>query len=77
MKTNVKRSTVYFDPELHRAIKLKALISSRSLSDVVNEAVRESLREDEEDLAAFEQRANEPLITYEELIKDLKANGKI
>ena len=77
MKANVKRSTVYFDPELHHAIKLKALISSRSLSDVVNEAVRQSLREDEEDIAVFEQRSNEPLITYEELLKDLKIHGKI
>jgi hypothetical protein len=77
MKVNVKRSTVYFDPELHHAIKLKALISNRSLSEIVNEAVRQSLREDEEDIAAFEQRANEPLMTYEELIKDLREHGKI
>ncbi len=77
MSESVKRSTIYFRPELHRALRLKALETQRSLSDLVNDAVRAALSEDEEDLAAFASRASEPTITYEELLKDLKAHGKI
>lgn len=72
-----KRSTVYFEPELHRAIRLKAAHTHRSVSDIVNDAVREALREDHEDLATFENRVNEPAISYESLLKDLKKHGKI
>jgi len=72
-----KRSTIYFRPELHRALRVKAAHTQRSLSDLVNDAVRLVLREDEEDLAAFRERANEPILTYEDLLRDLKAHGKI
>ena len=72
-----KRSTVYFEPELHRALRVKAAHSQRTLSEIVNEAVRRALREDQEDLAAFAERAREPMLTYEELLKDLRAHGKI
>jgi len=65
------------DPELHRALRVKAAHTHRTLSDLVNEAVRMTLREDQEDLAAFDERADERTITYEELLKDLKAHGKI
>ena len=77
MSESAKRSTVYFDPELHRALRVKAAHTHRTLSDLVNEAVRMTLREDQEDLAAFDERADERTITYEELLKDLKAHGKI
>lgn len=72
-----KRATVYFEPELHRAIRLKAAHTQRSVSDIVNDAVRASLRDDQEDLAAFEERVAEPVISYEALLKDLKAHGKL
>jgi hypothetical protein len=72
-----KRATVYFEPELHRAIRLKAAHTHRSMSEIVNDAVRMALREDEEDLAAFEDRVAEPVISYEALLKDLKAHGKL
>jgi hypothetical protein len=72
-----KRATIYFEPALHRAIRLKAAHTNRTLSDIVNEAVRSSLREDQEDLQAFEDRVAEPTISYEALLKDLKANGKL
>ena len=72
-----RRSTIYFDPELRKALRVKAAWTQRSLSDLVNEAVRRALQEDQEDLAAFDERANEPTMTYEELLKDLKAHGKI
>jgi hypothetical protein len=71
------RSTIYFEPDLHRALRLKAAHTRRSLSHLVNEAVRLALQEDQEDLAAFEERVNEPLISYEQLLKDLKRHGKI
>ena len=72
-----KRSTIYFDPELHKALRIKAANTERSISDLVNDAVRQALREDQEDLAAFEKRAAEPTITYEALLEDLKVHGKI
>jgi len=72
-----KRSTIYFKPSLHRALRIKAADTQRSVSDLVNDAVQMALREDAEDLSAFEERAKEPTVTYEALLKDLKAHGKI
>ena len=72
-----KRSTVYFDPDLHRALRIKAAVTHRSVSEIVNDALRLALREDQEDLAAFEERVAEPTISYEELLDDLKAHGKL
>jgi hypothetical protein len=77
MNDSPHRSTIYFDQDLHRALRMKAASTSRTLSDLVNEAVRLSLREDEEDLAAFEARAKEPTMSFEALLKDLKAHGKL
>ena len=77
MDTSAIRATIYFEPEIHKAIRLKAADTHRTLSDIVNEAVRAALREDQEDLAAFEDRVAEPIISYEALLKDLKANGKL
>jgi len=77
MSVEVKRATIYFDSDLHRAVRLKSAQTSRSISDIVNESLRESLREDQEDLEAFEQRASEPVMSYESLLKKLKADGKI
>ncbi|MFO1128318.1 MAG: ribbon-helix-helix protein, CopG family [Rhodospirillales bacterium] len=72
-----KRSTVYFDPDLHRALRVKAAATHRSVSEIVNAALRLALGEDQEDLAAFEERAAEPSLTYEELLHDLKVHGKL
>ena len=72
MTLSTKRSTVYLDSTLHKALKLKAIETSRSMSDLINEAVRESIAEDAEDLAAFDERADEPLISYDEMVKRLK-----
>jgi hypothetical protein len=71
-----KRATIYFEPALHRAIRLKAAYTNRTLSEIVNDAVRWSLREDQEDLAAFED-SREPTMSYEALLEDLKAHGKL
>jgi len=72
-----KRSTVYFEPEIHHAIKVKAANTHQSVSEVVNEAVRVVLREDQDDLSAFDKRADEPTLSYEALLKDLKVHGKL
>ncbi|MDP1587955.1 MAG: hypothetical protein Q8M07_09445 [Prosthecobacter sp.] len=77
MNETSKRSTIYFEPELHQALRVKAAHTNISVSTLVNDAVRRALREDQEDLAAFEERASEPTISYEDLLKDLKANGKL
>jgi hypothetical protein len=77
MATQTKRATIYFDPNLHKALRLKAVETSRSVSDLVNEAVRDALSEDAEDLLAFEERADERLISYEEMVKRLKKDGRI
>jgi len=77
METSTKRTTVYFDPLIHRALRLKAAETDRSLSDLVNEAVKLSLAEDAEDLAAFEERASEPNLSFEAVVKELKKRGKI
>jgi plasmid stability protein len=72
-----KRATVYFDPVIHRALKIKAAETARSVSDIVDDAVRRELAEDEEDLRAFEERAQEKTVSFEKVLKDLKAHGKI
>ena len=77
MATQTKRATVYFDPNLHKALRLKSVETSRSVSELVNEAVKEALVEDAEDLLAFDERAKEPLISYDEMVKRLKKDGRI
>ena len=72
-----KRSTVYFEPDIHHALKIKAANAHQSVSELVNDAVRVSLREDHEDLRAFDDRADEPVLSYEELLEDLKSHGKL
>jgi len=77
MKTAAMRATVYLDPDLHKALRLKAVETSQSLSKLVNDAIKEALAQDAEDIAAFEERIKEPLISYEVMIKRLKKNGRI
>ncbi len=68
---------MYFDRLIHRALRLKAAETDRSISDLVNDAVRLSLAEDAEDLAAFEDRAAETDLAFEDVLKSLKRSGKI
>lgn len=72
-----KRATVYFDPSLHRALRVKAAETDRSVSDLVNEAVREAIAEDAEDFEAFEAREQEADYAFEGVVRDLKRRGKI
>jgi len=76
-ESSQKRATVYFDPLLHRALRIKAAETETSVSDLVNEAVRVALGEDAEDIEAFEVREKEPDYAFEDVVKDLKRRGKI
>ncbi len=72
-----KRATIYLDPELHKILKFKAFETERSISDLVNDAIRHELAEDLEDLAAIKKTTKEKSISYEDLLRELKADGKI
>jgi hypothetical protein len=74
---NPKRATVYFEPDLHRALRLKAAASDRTISETVNDAVRLVLAEDAEDLEAFEKRTREPNLDFEQFVKTLRRRGKL
>jgi hypothetical protein len=77
MEDSSKRATVYFDADLHRALRMKAASNSQTVSEIVNEAVRQALAEDAEDLAAFKKRAREPRMNFETLVGSLRKRGKI
>ena len=72
-----KRSTIYFEPDIHQALKVRAASSHLSVSELVDEAVRLLMNQDQEDLAAFSEREGEKEISYEALLNDLKKHGKI
>jgi pyruvate/2-oxoglutarate dehydrogenase complex dihydrolipoamide acyltransferase (E2) component len=77
VKSSQKRATVYFDSQLHRALRIKAAETDQPISKIINDAVRLSLAEDAEDLAAFEERAREPNLSFEAVLKDLRKRGKL
>jgi len=72
-----KRATVYLEPDIHRALRLKSVEADRSVSDLVNDAVRRSLNEDADDLKSFRDRASEPTLPFEQVLKDLRKRGKL
>ena len=72
-----KRATIYLDAEVHRALRLKAAASDRSISDMVNEAVKNALAEDAEDLAAFPERKAEKSVSFESFVQNLKRRGRL
>ncbi len=69
------RTTVYLKPRVYRALKVKAVTTDRSVSDLINVAVLEALREDALDLEAFEKRRKEPARPFEKVLEDLKRDG--
>ena len=77
MVSRTKRTTIYLDPDLHKALRLKAATLSLSVSDLINAAISESLSEDAEDIAAFEDGVKEPLVSYDDMVKKLKKDGRI
>lgn len=72
-----KRATIYFEEWTHKALRLKAAETDQSISDLVNSAVRQALAEDADDLAAFEDRAHEPSLKFEDFVRDLQARGQL
>lgn len=77
MSTLTKRATVYLDPILHKALRLQSIETSRSVSDLINDAIRGELAEDAVDLALIDQRADEPTMQFEDFVKGLKRDGTI
>ena len=77
MEDSSKRATVYFDADMHRALRMKAASNSQTVSAIVNEAVRRALAADAEDLAAFKKRSREPRMNFETLVGSLRKRGKI
>ena len=73
----MKRATVYFEEDLHKALKLRSVENAMTLSDFVNEAVKRALAEDLEDLEAFRDRESEPSVDFETFLRGLKKNGKL
>jgi hypothetical protein len=77
MSSAIKRATIYFDPSVHRVLRLKSIETAQSVSALVNDAVTTALREDLDDLNVFRKRAREPTISFETALKELQRNGKI
>jgi hypothetical protein len=77
MSLLTKRTTIYLEQELHQALRMKSAETNRSISELINQMVRERMSEDAEDLEAFRERANEPTMSYEAILQDLKAHGKL
>lgn len=77
MESTQKRATIYLDPVLHKALKLKSIETSKSISALVNQAIKESLAEDAQDIAAYEERIGEPVVSFSEMVKRLKLDGRI
>jgi len=72
-----KRATIYLEPEIHRALRLKAVEADRSVSELVNDAVRRSLQEDDDDLTAIRDRSKEATVPFEQMLRDLRRRGKL
>ncbi len=72
-----KRATVYFDPDIHKALKIKAAVTNKSISEFIDQAIKNEFADDEEDIRSIKERANESNIPFEKVLRDLKSNGKI
>jgi predicted transcriptional regulator len=72
-----KRATVYFDPDIHKALKIKAAVTNKSISEFIDQAVKNEFADDEEDIRSIRERASESTVPFEKVLKDLKSNGKI
>ena len=72
-----KRATVYFEADVHRALRLRAAANDRSMSDMINDAVKAALAEDVADLEAFEERRKERSTSFESFVKGMKRRGRL
>jgi len=71
------RATIYLERDVFKAVKIKSAATDRTVSRLVNDALKRCLREDADDLAAFESRAGQPKLSFEEVVKSLKRAGRI
>ncbi len=69
------RTTLTFNDELFRALKIRAAEADETISKYVEDAVKYQLLEDAEDLEALEKTKNEPVYDFDELVKKFKAEG--
>lgn len=77
MSGAVKKSTIYMRDDLHKAIRMKAAETDRSVSDIIEEAVEQLLAEDHDDLNELKKRSKGPFVSYEQFLKGLKKDGII
>ena len=77
MSAKTKRVTVYFEPDVHTALRLKSAETEKSVSDIVSDAVQILLSEDIEDLDDIKARANEPIVSFEDFLTDMKERGRL
>ena len=77
MENTQKRTTIYLEPALHKALQLKSIETSKSISALVNQAIRDALAEDAQDIVACEERTGEPVVSYAEMVKKLRNDGRI
>ena len=72
-----KRATVYFESDVHRAVRMKAAALDTTVSEIVNETLRRSLADDADDLETFDRRGLEPSMDFEAFVRSLKRRGKL
>jgi len=72
-----RRSTIYFLPEIYRALRLKAATTDQPVSTIVNDALRTAFEEDVADLAAARARRREKPVSFESVVTGLKRRGKV
>lgn len=72
-----KRATVYFDATIHQALRIRAAASNRSISEMVNDAVRLSLAEDADDFNDAELRQSEQSLSFESFVRELRSSGRL
>lgn len=77
MSVMSKRATIYLEPDIHKLLKLKAAETSSSISEIVNDLLRAEFLEDAEDIQSIKERINEPTISYETILKELKDEGRL
>jgi hypothetical protein len=70
-------TTIYLDPKILQAVKIRAALSGESVSDIANQALASRLKEDEADLRVFRDRAGQPTRDYESVLRDLKKDGLV
>ena len=75
--STVRRATIYFDSQVHRALRMRAAATDQSVSDMVNASVKRALAEDADDLLVLKKRRGETGVPIRDAIKSLRRRGKL